>query len=289
MVNLAIDIGGTYIKYALVDDTFDIIKKWKVPTKKFDTKDEFYNYLCENIQELEKISRIGVSAPGLIDSNYRVKSMAAPNVRVMFDTSIKLEIESRIGRPTTAINDAKAAGLCEYRLGNAKGTKTAAFIIIGTGTGGCLCNEQGIVNGIDSFAGEFHFIPYWDEESQQLLKLGNQSSIRGLINGYQLLSGKECVSSEWIIEASRQGDIYASQAVDKWLHHVSLMTLTVLCFYNPEVICFGGEISRAEWFIEKVRERVNSLTEGHIKSQVFSTHLLPCKFYNDANLLGSLL
>lgn len=289
MVNLAIDIGGTYIKYALIDDHYMIIKKWKVPTLKFDDKDRFYDYLCQNMQYIGNISRIGVSAPGLIDSESYVKSMAAPNVKIMFETSIREEIERRVAKPTTAINDAKAAGVCEFRLGNAQGTKSAAFIIIGTGTGGCLCDENGVINGADSFAGELHFIPYWDNKSQQLLKLGNHSSIRGLQNSYQKLSGSEVVNSEWIIEASRKGEPLAQQAVDEWLHHVALMTLSVLCFYDPEVICFGGEISKADWFIDTVRDKVSDMTESHIKSQVFSTRLLVCKYHNDANLIGSLL
>lgn len=289
MVNLAIDIGGTYIKYALIDEHYAIIRKWKVPTLKFDDKDRFYDYLCQNIQDVENISRIGVSAPGLIDSEFYVKSMAAPNVKIMFDTSIRAEIEHRVAKPTTAINDAKAAGLCEFRLGNALGTKSAAFIIIGTGTGGCLCNENGVINGADSFAGELHFIPYWDHKSQQLMKLGNHSSIRGLQNAYKRLSGSDGVNSEWIIEASQDGDSLARQAVDEWLHYVALMTLNVLCFYDPEVICFGGAISKADWFMDTVRDKVSNMIESHVKSQIFTTRLLVCKYHNDANLIGSLL
>ena len=44
--SLGIDIGGTFIKYALVDDNYNIINKWKVETIKFETKDEFYDYTC---------------------------------------------------------------------------------------------------------------------------------------------------------------------------------------------------------------------------------------------------
>ena len=48
-LTLGIDIGGTFIKYALVDPAFNIIEKWKIPTVKFDTKDEFYDYICSNV------------------------------------------------------------------------------------------------------------------------------------------------------------------------------------------------------------------------------------------------
>lgn len=48
---LGIDIGGTFIKYAIVDDRYNILKKWKVESVKFDTKDKLYNYTCENIND----------------------------------------------------------------------------------------------------------------------------------------------------------------------------------------------------------------------------------------------
>ena len=44
--NLGIDIGGTFIKYALVDKKYNIKEKWKVKSVKFDTKDELYDYIC---------------------------------------------------------------------------------------------------------------------------------------------------------------------------------------------------------------------------------------------------
>ena len=44
--NLGIDIGGTFIKYALVDKAYKINDKWKVKTLRFDKKDELYDYIC---------------------------------------------------------------------------------------------------------------------------------------------------------------------------------------------------------------------------------------------------
>lgn len=60
---LGIDIGGTFIKYGLVNEDDQVIKKWKKETKLFTTSNAFYDYLCENL-DLKQISPIGVSAPG---------------------------------------------------------------------------------------------------------------------------------------------------------------------------------------------------------------------------------
>lgn len=88
---LGIDIGGTFIKYGLVNEDYQVIKKWKKETKLFKTSDAFYDYLCENL-DLKKISHIGVSAPGLISENSTVLTKAAPNVRIMLNTNVNEEI-----------------------------------------------------------------------------------------------------------------------------------------------------------------------------------------------------
>ena len=182
--SLGLDIGGTFIKYALVDNEYNIKKKWKVETIKFNTKDEFYNYVCSNIKYINLIDVIGVSAPGLISEKSDVKSLAAPNVAIMYNTNINDEIEKRTHKKVSSINDAKSAGLCEFKIGNAKNTKLSAFLILGTGTRGCLCNEKGVIYGHDSFAGEFHSIPFIDYKNNKIGKLGDYASMLGLIELY---------------------------------------------------------------------------------------------------------
>ena len=93
MYNLGIDIGGTFIKYALVDEAYKIMDKWKVETIKLETKDELYDYICNNIRNIDDIEIIGISAPGVIDEEANVKSYAAPNLRIMYGTNIVDEIK----------------------------------------------------------------------------------------------------------------------------------------------------------------------------------------------------
>ena len=173
MYNLGIDIGGTFIKYALVDEAYKIMDKWKVETIKLETKDELYDYICNNIRNIDDIEIIGISAPGVIDEEANVKSYAAPNLRIMYGTNIVDEIQNRTNKKVAAINDAKAAGLCEFEIGNAKDSKSSAFLILGTGTGGCICNENGVIYGKDSFAGEFHKLPFINFSNGKMDNMGD--------------------------------------------------------------------------------------------------------------------
>jgi predicted NBD/HSP70 family sugar kinase len=289
--HLGIDIGGTFIKYALVDEAYKIINKWKVPTVGFAAKDEFYDYICANCQDLSVVESIGISAPGVIDKDANVKSYAAPNVRIMHGTNVAAEVAVRTGKRASAINDAKAAGLCELKIGNAQNTESSAFLVIGTGTGGCICNKDDVIYGKDSFAGEFHFIPFIYFRKKSIDVQGNYASMTALMQIYNSKEEKkQAETGEEIAAAYLKGDETAKLAVDEWTTNIVIQLLTITVFYNPEVICIGGGISEETWFINLLREKFINILAAQFNGAIqITTQIRPCKYTNDANILGAII
>lgn len=251
---LGIDIGGTFIKYALIDQYYTICKQWKKETVRFETTEEFYDYLCEGIDP-EQVECVGISAPGLIDRTSLVKTKASQTVGNMFRTTVNEEVGKRLGRLTATINDAKAAGLCELKIGNAQGTKSSGYLIIGTGVGGCLCDEKDVIYGNDGFAGEIHFVPYYDADTGKILKLGNQCSMRKMVQLYnervpledKVEYGKD-VTEKYLL-----GDVVACEIMEIWIRNLVMDVLNMVVTYNPELICIGGGISEEEWFLDLLK------------------------------------
>ena len=289
--NLGIDIGGTFIKYALMDKQYHIKDKWKIETIKYNTADEFYDYICSNIKLIDEIDVIGISAPGLIDKDSNVKLYAAPNVAIMYGTNINDEIKKRTHKKVSSINDAKSAGLCEFEIGNAKGSKSSAFLIIGTGTGGCICDENGVVYGKDAFAGEFHNMPFVNDAIGGLAKMGDYASMTGLINIYnskvdideQVQYGYE------VCKKYLDGNKTAELSVDEWIINIVAQLIVITVFYNPEVICIGGGISEEDWFINKVEEQYKKTCIEYLEADFITTKIDRCKYNNDANILGAII
>lgn len=290
-LTLGIDIGGTFIKYALVDEKFNIIEKWKTPTIKFDTKDEFYDYICSNAKYLDEVDKIGVSAPGLVNENSEIKSYAAPNVRIMFGTNVNEEISKRTGKKVATINDAKSAGLCELKVGNARGTKSSAFLIIGTGTGGCICNENDVIYGVDGFAGEFHHMPFIDFYENKVLRQGDYCSMTALIQIYntKVNEDEKLNYGHEITAKYLAGDEKAKIAMEEWLRNMSNQLLSIATFYNPEIICLGGGISEEDWFIELISEKFKLASRNFLELDIITTKIGRCKHNNDANILGAVI
>ena len=289
--NLGIDIGGTFIKYALMDKQYRIKDKWKIETIKYDTADEFYDYICSNIKLIDEIDVIGISAPGLIDKDSNVKSYAAPNVAIMYGTNINDEIKKRTHKKVSSINDAKSAGLCEFEIGNAKGSKSSAFLIIGTGTGGCICDENGVVYGKDAFAGEFHNMPFVNDAIGGLAKMGDYASMTGLINIYnsKVDMGDQVQYGYEVCKKYLDGNKTAELSVDEWIINIVAQLIVITVFYNPEVICIGGGISEEDWFINKVEEQYKKTCIEYLEADFITTKIDRCKYNNDANILGAII
>jgi len=289
---LGIDVGGTFIKYAYVDQNYTLVEQWKKETKNFATADEFYDYLCEGV-DVDRIDSVGVSAPGLIDKTSLVKTRASKSVENMYKTMINPEVSKRLGKITASINDAKAAGLCELKIGAAQGTKSSGFLIIGTGVGGAICNADDVIYGNDGFAGEVHFVPYYDADTNQILKLGNQCSMRKLINLYntrvpkkqQVEYGKE-VTKRYLAN-----DTIACEVMEIWIRHLVMDIINMVVTYNPEVICIGGGISEENWLIELLQNKYLEISIPYFNAQeeFLTTRITKCKYNNSSNLLGAAL
>ncbi|MCI1864881.1 MAG: ROK family protein [Bifidobacterium sp.] len=291
---LGIDVGGTFIKYGIVDDNYTLVRQWKKKSIRFEKDDDYFDYLCDApVDRDTPIRAYGLSVPGLVGRDAIIRTKAAASVGNLFGHDVNHEVSGRTGLPSATINDAKAAGLCELKLGNAKGTNTSACMIIGTGVGGCLCSADDVVYGADGFAGEIHFIPYFEASTGKILKLGNQCSMRALVRFYNNLAShnsRAALGSD-VIMRYRSGDGIAAQAVDMWMTHLVMDVITMVVNWNPDVICIGGGISEERWFIDLLTARYRTISVPFFNAteEFLSTRIVKCRYNNSSNLLGAVL
>ena len=277
---LGIDIGGTYIKYALIDEQNRVKKKWKKDTKLKETKDEFYDYLCDGLDKYEYES-IGISAPGVIDSNSKVLSKAAENVQIMYRTNVNIEVSKRVSKKVTTINDAKAAGYCEFLLGNGKETQSSVYFIIGTGIGGCLCDNQGVIQGVNGIAGEFSAISLSNNKDKPQF-FASIAPITALVRIYNEKGNESLKYGTEVCKKYLNNGEVAIKAMEEWVDNICLCLYNIILFTNPEVICLGGGISEEDWFIELVRKRFANMKKPFM--DICTTKIKRCLYSNDSNL-----
>lgn len=287
---LSFDVGGTYIKYSLIDTNGNILKNDKYIT--ITNREEFLNKIEDIVKEnSEKIEGLAFSMPGVIDVNkgYMITGGA---LYELYDYNFKEELEKRIKIPVEIENDVNCVALAEKWLGNAKENKNFICLTIGTGVGGALFINDKIVRGAKYSAGEFGFMI-----TERLKNTADSTlSMRGSVRGGLIKSYAKKVNQNWeeldgkkIFEYAENGDEIAIETINEFYTNIAYSIFNLIVSLNPEKILVGGEISVRKDFIEKIKEKLEE-----IKSEIVDLKNLEfpvierCKFLNDSGKIGAL-
>lgn len=218
---IGFDIGGTAIKYGIMNEQGDLLEKDKLATV-----DDFAT-ICTNLIEMisEKketydLKGIGISAPGIIRKDGYMITAGA--LRSLYGQNLKTELKKIVNLPVYVENDANSVAIAEKWLGHAQAMKNYLCIVIGTGIGGGIVIENKIYRGTHGMAGEFGWMLL-----DQLPKQGNLEMVSGnlrasTVRGLVRLYNKSCEQGHAIVEAqdifalAEQGDAYALKITNQF-------------------------------------------------------------------------
>ena len=156
---IGLDVGGTFLKGALIDRDGAVIERLHQPVAK-DTAEDLFDQLTDAIRTLEQtqaVGAVGIGLPGIVDQA-GARLRVAPNVPVLNGPPVGHEIERRTGRRTFLENDANAAALAEAWLGAGHGAENLLFVTLGTGIGAGVVLGGRVWSGASGYAGELGHI-----------------------------------------------------------------------------------------------------------------------------------
>lgn len=288
MKYLTLDIGGSSIKYAIMDEDIQIYEQSSIPTP-LDTLE----HLVESIGELYDkyrvdIHGIAISMPGVIDpeNGYCYTGGSLTYIKNLNFVEV---LQKRCPIKITIGNDAKCAANAEIGYGNLQGVQDGAVVILGTGIGGCLIKNHKVHTGRHFSAGEFSFMqtnclePYgWD------YTWCRRNGIDGLLKRVQeKLGTQEHYTGIEIFEMAHSGNQQVIDAIDQFALEVATQIYNVHILFDCEKIAIGGGISAQEMLIQLIQKNfddvMNSLGIGFYKPEI-----VPCYFRNNSNLVGAL-
>ena len=287
---LAIDVGGTFIKYAVMSgtDTFEIVEKNKVPTPK-ENHAEFLERLAEIFHGVDGAEGIAISMPGLIDT-FNGVCISSGALDFSNGHCIAEELNLKCGVPVAIENDANCAALAEVKSGSLVGVNDAFVLVFGTGVGGAVIRGGELYRGAHFSAGEVSFM------TKNISSKAVEENFFGYEYGvvpFQKSCAKildmppEDVSGEMIFDLIEEGDADMLAALKKFSHGVAMMIFNLQILFDPERFALGGGISVRQSFIDAVQERLDEIYKD---APVYlpRPEIVACKYHNDANLLGAL-
>lgn len=263
---VGVDIGGTNIRAALLDEDRKILEKIKIKNE-VDKGPEYnlskiINYINEDWIS-KGIKGIGVGCPGPLN----IKSgtiLKAPNLRGWNNFNVKKYFEENTSLRTEVNNDANVAGLAEAMIGSAKGAESVFYITVSTGVGGALIINNQIINGANSFAGEIcNLIINEDKYSHSgLVKGGLEGQCSGP-NISRIVSEKlgRKVDTPEVFDLYKKNNNEVSKIIDELCENLSKGISNIISVVDPEVIVLGGSVilyntSIVEIIKERVKEKV---------------------------------
>jgi glucokinase len=159
--SIGVDLGGTNLRIAAVDDQGKLVEKVTLGTKVSLGRDHVIDDMCDAIQRMSAkfkdsapLLGIGIGVPGIIDMQTGLLR-ESPNLPGWAEYPVRAEIERRLNTIVILENDANVAALGEKWLGAAKDYADVAMLTLGTGVGGGLVIGGKIWRGANGMAGEF--------------------------------------------------------------------------------------------------------------------------------------
>ncbi|MFA5975212.1 MAG: ROK family protein [Elusimicrobiota bacterium] len=308
--SIGIDIGGTKILVALVDNAFRVISEIKAKTKPEKGDRDFLVCLFESVRHVlkdaavdrDEVVGIGAGCPGLIDlKTGRVKT--SPNIPFLKNYPLAQRIAALTKLPVVIGNDVQTGLFGEHQFGAARGYRHVVGLFMGTGIGGALILNGQIYSGSSGSAGEVgHLL---------VDPLGPPCGCgrRGCL---EALAGRLAISAEVAIAVARQkaphldiknsadlrgiksgalakaiqaGDRAIEELIRQKARLVGLVMANLVNTLNPEIIILGGGVVEAMPHLI-VREAENAMREQALPALARTVKVTAAKLGDYSIVMG---
>lgn len=281
---VSIDIGGTAIKYGIIDEYGRILTKDKIDTEAHKGGPEILNKvfrIVENYLEVYKPVGVCISTAGMVDTEKGEIFYSAPLIPRYAGTKFKEELERRFSIPCEVENDVNCAGLAESVSGAAIGSKVALCLTIGTGIGGCILIDGNVFHGFSNSACEIGYMHMFDSDFQTL---GASSILTKKVA--EIKQNSEVIWDGYhIFEEAKNGDDICITAIDEMVEILGMGIANICYVINPEVVVLGGGVMAQDTYLKPKIEK--ALKKYLVPSIAEKTKLEFAKHKNDAGMMGA--
>ena len=278
---LALDVGGSTIKYGVVHEDFTITGHGSVPTP----HDAMENLLraFKNIYAGLGAGTCGAgisftatmdAATGYCFGGALEKYTGGANLRNTFQPVFPV--------PIAVENDGNCAALAEATCGNLRDCSDGIMLVLGTGVGGGLIHDHKILRGNRSCSGEFSYM-ITDYHSGKTFAEYNGTG--GLTGPLSVIKNEPQMDGRRFFEYANGGDADALRILDDFTGHLAVQIFNMQAFYAPERFVIGGGISREPILMESLKRNLNVFYAAH--TTLPRAEVMPGKYLDDSNLIGA--
>jgi len=310
---LAIDLGGTQIRTALITPDRSVLARRAEPTH----DDDGVDAVLARVIELARATRteaaarglpppigVGVSSPGPLDP-YRGVVLAPPNLAGWRDVPLRDVVGRALELPTFVERDTNVAAQAEWRYGAGSGTRHLVYITVSTGVGAGAIIDGRPLAGPSGTAGELgHLVVEIDgpvcgcggighveaiASGTALARAGRELVARGAAPRLAALADgtpRGVVEAEHVARAAAEGDEASGELMERAWVAIGAMCGSIVNAFNPEVIVIGGGIAEHQPRLYEVARA--ELRRRALPILVDGVRIVPAALGSDVSLIGAL-
>ena len=292
---IGIDLGGTSVKYALIDNEGVFYFQGKLPSKADVSAEAVIGQLVTAINEVKafaqekgyKIDGIGIGTPGIVDCTNRIVLGGAENINGWENIHLADRIETQTGLPALLGNDANLMGLGETMYGAGQGATHVVFLTVGTGIGGAVVIDGKLFNGYANRGTELGHVPLIANGEPcacgSVGCLEHYASTSALVRRFSqriidagISYPNEEINGELIVRLYKQGDPIAKISLEEHCDFLGHGIAGFINIFSPQKIVIGGGLSEAgDFYIQKVSEKARSyaIPDCAVNTQIIAAAL----------------
>ena len=300
---IGIELGGTSIKYALVDKAGNSFFEGKLPSFASVSAAKVMEQLIKAATLLKdeaakqdwNVLGIGLGTPGIVDETNRIVLGGAENIIGWENIDVASLMEKQMSLPVVVGNDANLMGLGETKYGAGRGCTHVVFLTVGTGIGGAVIIDGKLFNGYANRGTELGHVPLIANGEHCACGavgcLEYYASTSALTKRFSILAKEQNLSfdteinGELIVRLYHEDFPLAVECMNEHFYYLGRGIAGFVNIFSPQRIVIGGGVAESgSFYLEKIR----AVFKKHVIADcALNTKIVAAELGNKAGLIGA--
>jgi glucokinase len=248
--HLGLDLGGTNLKWAVVEraaDAWSTLDRGQVPTAAHEGPSAVVARIAATgasaIEAWPDVTSVGIGVPGLYDPATGETRFLVNVPGEWAHRPVAGPVGAALGRPAFLVNDARAFGLAELRLGAGRGVRAMVGLTLGTGIGGVFAVDGQVQQGHDGTAGEVGHQTI--DPDGPWCGCGNRGCLEAYARADQVATLCGTATAEDAVRAAEAGDQRALDGLAQVGRYLGIGIANMITVISPDRVVLGGGMAAA--------------------------------------------